>query len=149
MKLFIAVLSFFLLFSCMHEENESGTSNDFDQAAQLADCYTFASGNDTIILKPWLSGKNISGSLEYRYFEKDVNTGNIQGTFRGDLLVAEYTFLSEGRRSVRQVVFKRTPSGFVEGYGEITEKDGKSVFKSVHLLDYNHERVLRESACTD
>ena len=89
-------------------------------------------------------------NLEYIYPARCALLGIQTVLYRnGGLLVADYTFQSEGRRSVRQVVFKRTPSGFVEGYGEITEKDGKSVFKSVHLLDYNHERVLRESACTD
>ena len=146
MKLFIVAIPLLLLAACTMETPET-ENNPETVPVSLAECYTYINGKDSVILRPQLSGEKVSGTLAYCYFEKDQNKGSIQGIFKDDLLIAEYTFESEGRTSVRQVVFKKTPSGFVEGYGEITEKEGKSVFKSIDSLDYNHEMVLRKSVC--
>lgn len=39
-------------------------------------------------------------------------------------LIADYTFWSEGRKSVREVAFLATDDGLVEGYGPVQEHSG-------------------------
>ena len=85
--------------------------------------------------------------LAARLFEKDKNTGTIQGNMQDSLLVADYTFMSEGTTSVRQVAFKKTANGFVEGYGDVEDKDGKMIFKNVDSLTFNNTSVLTEIDC--
>ena len=64
-----------------------------------------------------------------------------------DLLIADYSFMAEGMKSTRQVVFKKSGNDLVEGYGEIEEKDNKVVFKNVDSLDFNNSIVLKITDC--
>ncbi len=47
----------------------------------------------------------------------------------GELLIADYSYNSEGIQSVRQIAFKKTGKTFIEGYGETETKNGKTIFK--------------------
>jgi hypothetical protein len=112
-----------------------------------AHCYRFAGENDTIRLTLVHAGDSINGTLEYKLHEKDRNQGTIRGGMRGDLLVADYTFMSEGMRSVRQVVFKKAGNSFVEGYGDVSEENGRQYFKDIGALRFNDKFVLNETGC--
>lgn len=68
-------------------------------------CYKFANAADTITLKVETFPNVVTGLLNYTLKEKDKNRGEIEGVMRGDTLVADYSFMSEGTRSVRQVKF--------------------------------------------
>jgi hypothetical protein len=89
----------------------------------------------------------INGTLVYNYFEKDKNKGTLQGRMKGELLIADYTFASEGVESVRQVVFKQHGDTFTEGYGEVQVINGKSSFKNLDSLDFGHSFILRKIDC--
>jgi hypothetical protein len=52
--------------------------------------------------------------------------------------VADYTFMSEGIQSTRQVAFKKDGNSFIEGYGD---------FKNVDSLNFNTSMKLVEIAC--
>ncbi|MBK6634882.1 MAG: hypothetical protein IPH68_02200 [Chitinophagaceae bacterium] len=56
----------------------------------------------------------------------------------GNILVADYTFMSEGIQSIRQVAFKMEGNSFVEGYGD---------FKNIDSLDFNTSVKLAEVLC--
>ena len=101
-------------------------------------CYRYATETDTIILKVIHVGNSITGTLVYSLKEKDKNKGTIQGNMRGDLLVADYTFMSEGIQSTRQVAFKKEGNSFVEGYGD---------FKNLDSLNFNTSMKLVEVEC--
>jgi hypothetical protein len=94
-----------------------------------------------------LIDKSVTGTLVYNIFQKDKNTGTIQGEMDGPLLIADYSFFAEGVNSVRQVAFKRIDNTFVEGTGEVAEQYGKTVFKNIDSLDYDSHVVLTEAAC--
>jgi hypothetical protein len=89
----------------------------------------------------------VSGTLVYNFFEKDKNTGTIKGEMKGDVLVAEYTFMSEGMESVRAVAFKKIGKNFMEGYGESEEMNGKDVFKSTDALSFSNSVMLSPYDC--
>ncbi|GAB3230445.1 hypothetical protein J0A67_16575 [Algoriphagus aestuariicola] len=111
------------------------------------DCFQYVNGNDTIRLRIQPEEVNVSGELAYLFFEKDKSWGTIEGTLRDSLLIAEYTFLSEGDTSTRQVVFKRFEEGWKEGYGDIQELDGVVTYKNIDSLDYGHEVNLVPIPC--
>ena len=67
----------------------------------------------------------VTGTLSYKFYQKDSNKGEFEGTLKGDTLLADYTFMSEGTQSVRQVVFLIKGETAIEGYGDIEEKDSK------------------------
>jgi hypothetical protein len=138
----LIILSTIFLFSACNEEKKDAITKKDMQA-----CYQYIKNNDTIILKTVKVSNFITGMLEYNLFGKDKNQGTILGQMKGDLLVADYTFVSEGIQSVRQVVFKKMGNAFVAGYGDIDNKDGKDYFKNVDSLKYQESMVLSEFDC--
>lgn len=112
-----------------------------------AKCYQYADASDTINLTVIHIDSVITGTLAYRLKEKDKNDGAIQGKMVADLLIADYTFMSEGVTSVRQVVFKLENGSFREGYGEIVMQNGKVSFKDIRSLKYDSKTKLVEYPC--
>ncbi|HOD10439.1 MAG TPA: hypothetical protein PKH91_06825 [Flavobacterium sp.] len=109
------------------------------------ECYRYAAKNDTIALTLQLNDKNASGTLVYAFYEKDKNTGTYQGTFENNILLADYTFQSEGKESVRQVAFKIQDGKLLEGYGELNADGTK--FKDTSKLTFNPSMPLTKLSC--
>ena len=63
------------------------------------------------------------------------------------LLIADYTFESEGMTSVREVVFKLQGDTLLQGYGERTDQNGKIVFKQKEKLQYDKTFPFIKVAC--
>lgn len=111
------------------------------------ECFQYLGEKDTITLTTHLDGTTVTGTLNYSLFEKDKNTSTIAGVIRDNLIIAEYTFMSEGRSSKRQVVFKNTEEGWKEGFGEMKEVDGIPVQVNIDSLDYSHSLALVPVPC--
>ena len=92
-------------------------------------------------------GNAITGTLVYNLDGKDKNTGTIQGVINGNLLVADYLFMSEGIQSTRQVAFKLENNIFIEGYGDITIQNDSAYFKNMDSLQFNDGMKLIEIPC--
>src|SRR5690242_4917141 len=90
----ILLICFFIV-SCANNK-KNNIENSASQSKKAFDCYGYTSVNDTIILKLIYVGESITGTLVYKLHEKDKNMGTIQGRMQGDILVADYTFMSEG-----------------------------------------------------
>ncbi len=117
-------------------------------AVSAKECYASITAKDTVQLTLMQQeGANITGELSFKYSGKDKNTGTLNGHMMGDTLMADYTFMSEGTSSVRQVLFLKTPQGYKEGYGESEEKGGKMVFKNYAKADYNKSALLEKVDC--
>ncbi len=110
-------------------------------------CYAYQSANDTIMLTLTAAEANVSGNLVYAYSGKDKNSGTIYGIMKGDTLLADYTFMSEGKSSVRQVAFLRRNDGFVEGYGDSKMEGGKMLFKNTGALKFGSTMALQKRPC--
>ena len=115
------------------KDYDAGTSNPEES---LSSCYEGANGKDTVFLSVFGSSRIITGALNYQYNEKDNNNGTIRGVMHGDTLIADYIFMSEGKASIRQVVFLKQGSNFVEGYGDEEEQNGKMVFKDMNTISF-------------
>jgi len=147
--IYILILGSFL-FSCNSQEKDTEqTSSEQTDTKKVApiNCYRYTSQTDTITLKVIHIGNSITGILVYNLKEKDKNKGTIQGRMQDDLLIANYTFMSEGIQSIRQVAFKLEGNSFVEGYGEIVTENDKSHFKNLDDLSFNTSIKLTEIDC--
>lgn len=78
------------------------------------------------------SGPQIEGELEFNNFEKDSSKGTFKGTYINGILLADYTFQSEGTLSIAQIIFKKTSDGFIRGYGDVDLATG------THFVDLNN-----------
>lgn len=141
---FVGSLS--LLAAC-HEQQNQTTQAPTATAPTGPQCYAYRTETDTVRLTLQTTQPTVTGQLTYRYFEKDRNQGTIKGTMHGDTLLADYTFQSEGTTSVREVAFLRRDTGFIEGYGPVTELQGKTVFKLPRTLHFDAKYTLLPVAC--
>lgn len=107
------------------------TSSIGEMKIQVPDmvCYSNINGKDTVYLKIEKFPNVVTGKLVYKLYEKDSNTGTIDGILKGDTLIADYTFMSEGQQSVRQVAFIITDSLATEGYSDMEKKMENSFLK--------------------
>ncbi|MCW3089205.1 MAG: hypothetical protein JWP81_274 [Ferruginibacter sp.] len=142
-------LSFFLLAVsvCCSCNNQTGEPKTQPGKASAFNCYNYINKKDTVILKTILVGGFITGTLVYNFYEKDKSQGTIQGQMKGDLLIADYTFNSEGIQSKRQIAFKKMGDKFIEGYGEAEDRNGKMAFKNLDSLNFDHTTILNKVDC--
>lgn len=159
--LFILALFVIITASCT-SDNKSKVDTDTAEVIALdttfsattpktnsRDCYEYIKNRDTASLKVNINGEELTGDLSYNLFEKDRNKGTIAGEMKGDTIIAEYIFDSEGLRSVREVVFiKRIDGNIYEGTGEMMEKSGKMVFKDRSTLKFSPTMVFKKTNCT-
>ncbi len=85
--------------------------------ANVEECYTYTKNRDTVALTLNQVGTAITGRLTYKLFEKDKNEGRVVGKIKGDTLLLDYTFASEGTTSMRPVAFLKQGDKLIEGYG--------------------------------
>lgn len=112
-------------------------------------CYTWDTARDTVWLKVEKFPNVVIGVLKYQFAEKDNNAGTFEGKIYGDKLIADYSFSSEGRQSVRQVAFRLEGDKAVEGYGDMEERDGKLVFRDTANIDFSSGMEMRSVSCVD
>lgn len=113
----------------------------------LAGCYVSTIKKDTANLKLNLNKEDVSGNLVYKRFETDGNVGTIKGKVKDSLIIADYTFQSEGVTSVREVVFKIQGEKLIEGYGDITMKGDTARFRNVSALKFQEGQPFVKEAC--
>ncbi|MFN8349707.1 MAG: hypothetical protein U0X91_32200 [Spirosomataceae bacterium] len=136
------------LFSCNNTGNQSTQTEAAKAAAGSTEtCYRYIADKDTIALQINQSGDRISGRLIYHLYQKDRNDGTLHGTLQGDLLIADYTFQSEGMTSVRQVAFKKKGNGWTEGFGAVNVKGDTVIFQDTAALRFNESFLLAEIPC--
>ena len=112
-------------------------------------CYANYSKKDSIKLELTTNENTITGTLQIKLFEKDENKGTFKGIIKGDTLVADYVFMSEGIMSTRQIAFIKRNNNLIEGYGDVEEKDGKILFKNASKLNFNNSTPLVKVICTE
>ncbi|WEK19982.1 MAG: hypothetical protein P0Y49_02290 [Candidatus Pedobacter colombiensis] len=154
----LIMVAFSLIMAACNSENKNkqpadnekiaATNPPTDLAISTSDCYVHIKNRDTATLKINIDGQNLIGELNYKLFEKDSNKGEITGQIKGDTIIAEYTFNSEGMKSVREVAFvKKADGNMYEGTGEVMEKNGKMVFKDHSALKFDDSMVFTKTAC--
>jgi hypothetical protein len=136
------------LFACNNQETDKKgndkpmTNTDSEGAA----CYAYLNNKDSVLLQVYVKDKMVTGELTYNFYEKDKNTGTIQGEMKGDTLLADYSFVSEGVSSVREVVFLKKGNELTEGHGDADQVGNKLVFKNRSTLNFSG-LVLQTTPC--
>lgn len=110
-------------------------------------CYEWTGNDDTIKVRLELNGNDVSGTIVYDYSRKDRNEGALKGKLNGDIIIADYSFDSEGSRSVRQVAFRKNGNDLIEGFGSMEEIDGKMSFTRPDSLIFNPSFLIPASDC--
>ena len=141
----IIALSLIVFASCNTEKKQESTTKTEVKTTQTETCYQHTKDSSTIRLNVIINDNIITGNLTYDYYQKDKSKGTIKGQLKSDTLFADYTFMSEGVESVREVVFIKIANGWVEGYGEIDDKDGKVTFKDRSKITFDNNVVLQET----
>lgn len=157
MKLiFIILATFTVIISCNNSTEadiETTTIKDTPNPVgnkimvPVSSCYSSTTGKDTVLLKVEVFEKAVTGNILYKLYEKDSNSGNFEGQIKGDTLLADYTFMSEGTQSIRQVIFLLRDSIAVEGYGVMEDKNGKMVFKNTGAVQFGKGIKLQKTVC--
>ncbi|WP_162633107.1 hypothetical protein [Echinicola strongylocentroti] len=127
-------------------EEEVGLSDSLSTHGEV--CYAYLNEKDTVRLHVKNKRKGrMTGTLIYRFFEKDANSGAFDGEMKGDTLLAEYTFASEGRISTREVAFLFKDNLVVEGHGPMEEEGGVLRFATSKHLEFGGGIELLRVKC--
>jgi len=152
---FSFIIVILLLFACNQPDtagkhiDTSETNTEKQEAAsttETSNCYAYTNNKDSVLLHIDVKDKTVAGELTYNFYEKDKNTGTIQGVMSGDTIIADYSFVSEGVSSVREVVFLKKGNELLEGHGDADQVDNKMVFKDRSTLQFSG-LALKETAC--
>jgi hypothetical protein len=140
-----------LLTGCKKEAPETKTpSTEIAKPVEqptTTTCYSFEEKGSSVSIQMEITGNDVTGTMVYALAEKDKNTGTFKGTLNNDILIADYTFQSEGVESTRQVAFEIRGDQLIEGYGEMND-DGTQ-FKDVNTLKFNATMPLRKIPCPE
>lgn len=139
----------FFLTGCKKEVTETPTTVTETPKAEApkTECYSYDANGSKIEAQLHYTADSITGTLNYALAEKDKNTGTIKGKLENDILIAEYTFQSEGSESVRQVAFQVKDGKLIEGYGDLNQ-DGTR-FKDVSQLKFDSKMPLVKGECNE
>ena len=148
-SIFLISISLLLVISC---KNDSTTKPTTALPAVIIEpdkvqkkCYACNLDGNKINLTIEQKGTKANGTLSYALAEKDSNTGTFEGTIENAVLIAQYTFQSEGMQSTRQVAFQFNGSQWIEGYGDMKE-DGTQ-FKDVSKIQFKSIFPLSKVNC--
>lgn len=147
-KILFCIISSQVFFSCINQVPDESASEELNTGEDES-CYRYIQNNDTIILTTRHSKGRISGTLLYNLYQKDKNTGTLQGKMNGNILLAEYTFHSEGTESIRPIAFKKEGDTFIEGYGETAIKNGRETFIHPDSLAFTRSIILKRYDCKE
>lgn len=150
------ILMFAVIIISCNNNNGAGTADDDSTSVVQSDtaqitlpsCYTLQTSNNLVLLKLETMHPTVSGQLTYEIMGKDKNDGTIEGTMSGDTLFANYNFMSEGIRSVREVAFLKKGDSLIEGFGNVKQQGDTMVFTNTDSLNFDGSMVLKETPCT-
>ena len=113
----------------------------------LEGCYLMVSGSDSARLNLKINGAEASGELLYLWKEKDRNTGSFTGTITDTIIAGNYRFQSEGKTSVRELVFLVKKDTLIEGTGIVDVSSDTVRFRSRSEIRFDSNLVFVRSEC--
>ncbi|MDQ3683349.1 MAG: hypothetical protein M3352_09795 [Bacteroidota bacterium] len=158
MKETLLIISIVFLIACVDTDNKASTTGETTHATTndtivttapviLTGCYQMTMKNDSGWLNLTVNDTVVTGTLKYNLYEKDSNTGTINGVVRNNMIYADYTFQSEGMTSVREVIFKISGNTLIQAFGDLTEKNGKIIFADKNDLQYINTSPFIKDNC--
>lgn len=112
------------------------------------ECFIYNKDKNVASLRIYGTGENkVLGDLNYNLDGKDKNSGAIYGTLRGDTIIVNYKFQSEGIYSNREVVWLRKGDQLLEGYGNVYQVNGTTKFKNISKLTFGKSIIFEKTNC--
>lgn len=164
MKLCLFFFFFTMLAACGNEASPPAAVNDSAAAVHtgatdtivtsaepfiLNGCYQMIMKRDTALLQINLQDSTVTGNLEFRLNGQEKNPGTIEGVLRDSLIIADFTFQSQNTISVREVIFKLKAGSLLQGYGELTKKENKVVYKDPGQLLFHSDFPFLKVDCNE
>jgi hypothetical protein len=146
-KLSLLLLAYISFIACNNQSTENIATEPTVAVQEINACYTGINKKDSVQIRLNIIGTRVKGEMKYQLFEKDHNQGTLRGKLMGDTIVADYTFLSEGKQSIRQVAFLKKADTLLEGFGEMTNSNGTMTFSNTTLLDFSKGMLLQKTDC--
>jgi hypothetical protein len=146
-NLFFLLLTSAGFFACTNESTESTATEPTIAVQEINACYTSINKKDSLQLSLNIIGTRVRGEMKYQLYKKGPNQGTLRGKLMGDTIVADYTFLSEGKQSVRQLAFLRKGDTLTEGFGELINNKGIMTFSNTAALDFSKGILLQKTDC--
>lgn len=141
----LVIISAIGFVSCNQGPAKDSKEKIDEATSNLTGIYQYANNGDTIRLDLQTSdNKEVQGQLLFALYEKDRTDGSLKGTIKDSLLLASYSFSSEGVISERQIAFKFHHGVALPGYGKMEEVDGKLVFSNIDSLKFDDQFALRK-----
>lgn len=142
----LALCSF--IFAACNNQSKTNTPAELSKKMnEPTTCYSYTKDNNNVQMQITIVDNLVSGYLLFEYYQKDKNSGIIKGEMKGDTLYAEYSFISEGVNSVKEVAFLKKEDEWTEGFGDIEEQSGKMVFKNKATLKFENNIPLTKTEC--
>lgn len=146
--LIIIVLGLIAIFFWPKSEELRYRPTTVTQSESVVGCYVATLAKDVYTMKiTSQDGIQVTGTLAYKNFEKDSSSGSLVGVYDGTMLLGDYSFNSEGMDSISEVAFKKTPEGFVRGFGTTKTVGNKETLVSTTNLSYDNSPVFVKTAC--
>lgn len=124
-------------------------NGETESQVDIRGCYVARQQKDVYTLNiESIEGENVTGKLTYDNYQKDSSSGTITGTFDGNMLIGIYDFRSEGMDSIRDVAFKKTADGFIQGFGEVEAEGNRERLVSTDNLNYENSPEYIAESCT-
>jgi len=141
--------------SCQSDDKKYTTVDSTIMSEQQGDykapdeCFTYKDKDGgTASLVIYGTGSNkVLGKLNYILAGKDRNDGQFYGFMKGDTIIVDYKFESEGVFSNRQVVWLRQGDKILEGYGDVYEANGNVKFKNIKKLTFGKSIIFEKTDC--
>ena len=113
----------------------------------LSGCYQMIIGKDTALMELHLQNDSLSGELRYKRFEKDSNAGRVRLQYNKKQWEGWYDFRSEGKATVRQIIFEYEQGLLDEAYGDVVMKGDSVFYKYPSTLNFERSHPFRKTAC--
>ena len=144
------LFTFFLFLASCNEDDEKDKNIPNEEPVRISSgCYRMIIQKDTALLQLHVQDTLVSGNLIYNRFEKDDNTGSINGIIAKEKIIAWYTYQSEGVTSLRQVIFKLGNNELFEGYGEFIGSEDSAAFRFPEALRYEENHPYQKVSCNE
>lgn len=146
-KINLTAMLAFVLASCNNNPKNNLSAELPGKMNLPSTCYSYSKDSNNVLMHITIVDNLASGNLLFEYYQKDKNSGVINGEMKGDTLFADYTFMSEGIKSVREIAFLKKGDEWTESFGELEEQAGKMVFKNKPRLKFESKISLTKTEC--
>jgi|GEM_PF-3089546 len=155
---YIFLLSTYLIIACNNKTAEPATGSTVHANATdtivtdakpmvIEGCYEMTMKRDTATMQLSVRDSIITGKLNYRFYKTDWAEGFLNGVIRDDLIIADYTFSSEGLTTLREIIFRIHDNALWQGVGDLTERDGKVVYVNRDNIQFNSPNPFVKVDC--